>query len=97
MDGKVLVAGGDDGSGNYKSTELFDVPTGSFTPGGSMSAGHDAPSATLLPNGTVLIAGGRPANGSQGATDVYDPVSGIFRAGPEMVTKPDDSHGHITQ
>ncbi len=84
MNGKVLVAGGDDGSSNLKSTELFDVPTGSFTPGGSMSTGRDAGSATLLPNGTVLIAGG---NGPQGPTDVYDPVSGSFRAGPEMVTK----------
>ena len=58
MDGKVLVAGGEDGSENYKTTELFDVPTGSFTPGGIMSAVRDGPSATLLPNGTVLIAGG---------------------------------------
>jgi hypothetical protein len=87
MDGKVLVAGGDDGGGDaYRSTELFGVLTGSFTPGGSMSAAHDTGSATLLPNGTVLIAGGALPIASQGATDVYDPVSGIFRAGPEMVT-----------
>jgi hypothetical protein len=85
MDGKVLVAGGDDGSSNYKSTQLFDVPTGSFTPGGSMSAGSDGPSATLLPNGTVLIAGGDGPQGPTDVTDVYDPVSGIFRAGPKMV------------
>ncbi|HKE23385.1 MAG TPA: kelch repeat-containing protein [Bryobacteraceae bacterium] len=94
MDGKVLVAGGDDGSNSgrtdYTSTELFDAPTGSFAPGGSMSAGRDGASATLLPNGTVLIAGGGygydlgvPYGPS---ADVYDPVSGIFRAGPEMVT-----------
>ena len=91
MDGKVLVAGGDDETGKYKNTELtqlFDVPTGSFTPGGNMSAGRDAGSATLLPNGTVLIAGadGGGPFGPQGTTDLYDPVSGIFRAGPEMVT-----------
>src|SRR5215469_13753998 len=94
MDGKVLVAGGDDGSNsggdNYTSTELFDVRTGSFSSGGSMSAGRDGASATLLPNDTVLIAGGGygydlgvPYGPS---ADVYDPVSGIFRAGPEMVT-----------
>jgi hypothetical protein len=87
MDGKVLVAGGEDGSENYKSTELFDIPTGSFSPGGIMSTGRDAQSATLLPNGTVLIAGGgNGVSGPLGSADVYDPVSGIFRAGPEMVT-----------
>ena len=85
MDGRVLVGGGDDGSDNYKSTEIF-VPTGSFAPGGSMSAAHDTGSATLLPNGTVLIAGGFEPIGSERGTDVYDPVSGIFHAGPEMVT-----------
>jgi hypothetical protein len=91
MDGKVLIAGGDDGSDsgsdNYTSTELFDVSTGSFTTGGNMSAGRDAGSATLLPNGTVLIAGGGGGVVSwQATTDVYDPVSGIFRTGPEMAT-----------
>jgi hypothetical protein len=91
MDGKVLVAGGEDGSENYKSTELFDVPTGAFTPGGIMSAVRDGPSATLLPNGMVLIAGGgNGVFGSLSSADVYDPVSGIFRAGPEMVTSRSD-------
>jgi hypothetical protein len=91
MDGKVLVAGGMDVYQNsYKLTELFDVLTGSFTPGGSMLTGHDGASATLLPNGTVLIAGGDYDFGvpysPQGHAALYDPVSDIFRAGPEMVT-----------
>jgi hypothetical protein len=90
MDGKVMVAGGEDQNQNsYKLTELFDVLTGSFTPGGSMPTGHDAASATLLPNGTVLIAGGdydfAVPYSPQGLAAVYDPVSGIFSAGPEMV------------
>jgi len=93
MDGKVLVAGGqDDYQESYKLTELFDSLTGSFTPGGSLPSGHDGASATLLPNGTVLIAGGDYDFGvpysPQGHAVVYDPVSGIFRAGPGMVSSP---------
>jgi hypothetical protein len=88
MDGKVLVVGSDDNGGD-KSTELFNVATGTFSSGTSMSAAHDAGSATLLPSGAVLIAGGFDALGGYGArygaTDVYDPISGIFRAGPELL------------
>jgi len=88
MDGNVLVVGADDNGGD-KSTELFNVATGTFSSGTSMSAAHDAGSATRLPSGAVLIAGGFDALGgygaTYGATDVYDPISGIFRAGPELL------------
>jgi len=93
MDGKVLVAGGEDEYQDaYKLTELFDVVTGGFAPGGSLPTGHDGASATLLPDGMVLIAGGDYDYGvpysPQGHAAVYDPVSGNFGAGPEMVSSP---------
>ena len=85
--GKVLVAGGADDTGIHTSAELFDVSTGSFSPGGSMSTGHALHSATLLPNGTVLIAGGYLFGGfAIASTELYDPVSGSFGIGPAMLT-----------
>jgi hypothetical protein len=91
MDGEVLKAGGEPSNQEIRFEELaevFDVVSGDFTPAGTMTAGHDSATATLLPDGTVLIAGGSVPSlaGLRSGTDVYDAVSGIFRAGPELAT-----------
>ena len=86
MNGKVLVAGGADDGGVHKSTELFDLSSGSFTPAASMSASHTYHSATLLASGIVMIAGGVLFGGTViAATELYDPVSDAFRTGSPML------------
>lgn len=61
-DGRVLVVGGNDGSGTIlSSAELFDPTTGRFTGAASMSAGRSGQSATQLNDGRVLVAGGGPS------------------------------------
>ena len=74
-DGRVLIDGGADERddlGTYRSTEIFDATTGTFTTGPQMSLARYKHNGTsiLLPNGDVLIAGGaaRP--------EIYTPATG---------------------
>ena len=57
--GKILVAGGDDGGTNHLSrAELYDAVAGTWRAIGSMTTAREYCTATLLPNGRVLVAGG---------------------------------------
>jgi hypothetical protein len=70
--GKILVTGGVDASGNATaSAELYDPSTGTWTPTASMNTARNNLTATLLTNGKVLVAGG---NGIPLSTaELYDP------------------------
>jgi hypothetical protein len=82
--GKVLIAGGWDGSKVLGSAEIYDPATRTFTPTGSMVTSRHLHLATLLADGRVLIAGGngdRPSksNGSPiFSAEIYDPLAGTF-------------------
>ncbi len=92
--GKVLIAGGFEGSLNVgtiisDSVDLYDPITNSFAPAASlptMNAARAGAAATLLPSGEVLIAGGLsqeispPPNSSTtlASVDLYDSVTNTF-------------------
>ncbi len=61
-DGRVLVAGGFAGEGDYftfiDSTEFYDPGTGTFSVGPSMTTPRLEHTATVLPGGLVLVVGG---------------------------------------
>ncbi|HZY59841.1 MAG TPA: kelch repeat-containing protein [Candidatus Binataceae bacterium] len=74
--GRVLIAGGDDGgSNNFSSTEVYDSLTNSFAgpeATASMTAGRTLAAAVMLDNDQVLIAGGFVALADP-TTDLYTP------------------------
>ncbi len=89
QNGKVLIAGGFNGTEVLATAELFDPAAGTFTPTGDMTSPRFAHTATLLQNGKVLIAGGSPSmvdlSGADDSDDLttaelFDPATGTFTA-----------------
>src|SRR5213078_4533407 len=85
--GKVLVAGGSNGS-DLSSAELYDPASGTWTATGSLGTARDAHTATLLPNGEVLVAGGYTGSALSSA-ELYDPASGTWTATGSLGTARD--------
>ncbi len=77
--GKVLVAGGTQGSNTLESAELYDPSTGAWTFTGSMNTPRKEHKATLLNNGKVLIVGGTDfGNNPLASAELYDPITGTW-------------------
>jgi WD40 repeat protein len=75
-DGRVLAAGGDDGSGPLRSAELYDSGSGSWNPTRSMVTPRQAQTATLLPDGRVLLSAGD--NTTRQSAELYEPSIGSW-------------------
>jgi MYXO-CTERM domain-containing protein len=90
--GKVLVAGGSDGTATLASAELYDpagnAGAGAFVLTGSMTTTRQNPSASLLPSGLVLVAGGSDGGATLATAELYDPAgnggAGSFTATGSM-------------
>jgi hypothetical protein len=77
LDGRVLIVGGNDGTQDLASAELFEPGADSFSAldaGNHLSVARAGHTALLLPNNNaVLIAGGR-SNGAEAASvDLFVP------------------------
>jgi hypothetical protein len=79
-DGRVLVAGGLNGSNVLSSAEIFDETTNGFSSAvGQMSVGREDAASTPLPDGRVLLAGGTAQDQTAlRSAEVFDPASGTF-------------------
>lgn len=76
IDGTVLLAGGNDGTQDTASAEIFDPAAGTVAPAGAMSAARSGHLAVLLPhNNSVLLVGGSTA---VAAVELYQSWTGSF-------------------
>ena len=92
-DGTVLMAGGEvvvDVSippTRTATSEIYNVTTGLFTPGGALDTGRSSHTATLLVNDTVLVVGGVDNGGSAlSSSEIYTPVTNAWTAALPMNT-----------
>jgi len=77
LDGKVLVAGGDDGvyrGALVTTAEIYDPDTSVWSPAGKSIGGGKA---LLLADGRVLVL-------NHGSTELYDPATGVWSQGALM-------------
>ena len=76
-DGRVLVAGGNDGPTRLSSAEVFNPATNTFTAVNDMGTDRARAAAAQLPDGRVLLAGG--TNGAPlTSAEVFDPATSSF-------------------
>jgi uncharacterized repeat protein (TIGR01451 family) len=73
-DGRVLVAGGNDGLKTLDTAELYDPATNSWSLATNMISSRESHTATLLSNGKVLVVGGSTSN----RAEVYDPTTNTW-------------------
>ena len=91
-DGRVLIAGGQNGDETPRSAELFDPRTERFTPlAALLLTGRMAHSDALLSDGCVLLAGGwdAAAKATTDTAELYDPKTQTFLPAPPL---PDSAH-----
>jgi hypothetical protein len=72
-DGRVLLAGGQNASGNLASSEIYDPATGKFSASGSLSTLRVGHTATVLRDGRVLLVGGNDASSALASAELYQP------------------------
>ena len=88
-DGRVLMVGGLDSSGNpLASAESYNYLTGKFSSTGNMATPRQHHTATRLYTGKVLVAGGRPdattSPHALNSAELYDPMGGTISSTGSM-------------
>jgi hypothetical protein len=90
LDGKVLVAGGNDHMTYWgDSAELYDPDTGTWSATGTMGTPRYGQTAVRLLDGRVLVAGGGYDQNDTSA-ELYDPARGTWSATGSML----EPHAH---
>ena len=77
QDGRILITGGDNGSGPVASAEFFDT-TGFFAAAPPMGTARNAHSATVLADGRLLVAGGSIGAAATNAAEIFDPAANAW-------------------
>ena len=72
-DGRVLVAGGNNGSSVVASVEIYGV-NGAFSVAASMHAARAGAACATLQDGRVFVAGGNDGTSALRSAEIYDPA-----------------------
>ena len=88
MDGRVLAAGGHDGTRTLSSAELFDSVTGLWSSAGSLKVARRSHAAVTLADGRVLVVGGAPMQivGALASAELFEPATGEWAVTGSMAT-----------
>ena len=89
-DGRVLVAGGYNGTDDIATAQVFNPGTGSFSPVGSLLTARDSAATAPLPDGRVLVAGGFGDGNVLMSSEIFNPQTNTFSPGPPL---PDAKYG----
>lgn len=94
-DGKLLIAGGQNG-GEINSCEIFDPVTNKWSSAGSLLHARSFHSAVLLSDGRVFVSGGITPDSTLGTSncEIYDPAANSWSEAGEMFM-PRSSHETI--
>jgi N-acetylneuraminic acid mutarotase len=83
--GKLLIAGGYNGTSYLSSAELYDPTTNIWTSVGSLTAARNLHTASLLPSGQVLVTGGN--NGASiSSAELFDPATSTWSSAGSLTT-----------
>jgi endoglucanase len=84
-DGRVLVAGGLDGSGHATAgAEVYDPAHNAWTPVAAMGSARGFAAAAPLPGDRVLVAGGNVGGSPSASTEIYDGATGTWSPAAPM-------------
>ncbi len=83
--GKILVAGGWDGTTNLKTAEVYDTTDDSWNATtNNMGGEHTTAAAIVLANGKALVIGGYTGTINTTNCDLYNPVTDMWSAAASM-------------
>jgi hypothetical protein len=74
-DGRILIAGGKNGTTAQAHSEIYTYALGSFESSSNLNTGRYQHTATLLPTGQLVIIGGKSGTGAVQRSELYDPTN----------------------
>lgn len=83
-DGRVLIAGGENSTGQVEYSELYDPVARTFSLSAMLNISRADHTATKLADGRILIIGGHDRDGSLKSAELFDSGTNAFSLGPTL-------------